>query len=500
MLRIITSAHRLADARRTLRLRRLTSSEATCRPFSSAGRPQLPQSHVHDRLLEGKKVLIANRGEIAMRISRAATALGAKSVAVCAPEDKDSPHVGFADEMMELPRGKTAIAPYLDIAALTKAAKDTGADFVHPGYGFLSESADFASSIVSSGMTWVGPPPDVLRLFGDKTQARALASDNGVPLVRGSENLASAEECRSLIEGGKISLPAIMKAAYGGGGRGMRIVRNLSEVGPSFDSCKREALTAFGRDEVFIEEFWEKTKHLEVQIVADGQGGVVHLFERDCTVQHRHQKVIELAPARNIHPELRKRLLDCAVRLVKSCNYKGAATVEFLVRGELDDANTKFVFMEVNPRVQVEHTVTEEATGVDVVQTQLLIAGGRSLEQLGLTQDKIRLRQHSLQARITMMPGKGDTLELYVEPNRGGVRCDSAGWYTGLKPNQMYDPLVGKLICSAPGLTPESFDKAKELMLESLKEFKIVGIANNIGAVERILTHPEFNANRVNTR
>ena len=223
------------------------------------------------------------------------------------------------------------------------------------------------------------------------------------------------------------------------------------------------------------------------------------MFERDCTVQHRHQKVIELAPARNIHPDLRKRLLDCAVRLIRSCNYKGAATVEFLVRGELDDAKTEFVFMEVNPRVQVEHTVTEEATGIDVVQTQLLIAGGRSLGHLGLTQDNIRLRQHSLQARITMMPGKGEVLNYYEEPKGGGVRCDSAGWYTGLKPNQMYDPLVGKLICSAPGLTPESFDKAKELMLESLKGFKIEGIANNIDAVERIITHPEFNANRVNT-
>ena len=266
MLYINASAQKLAYARYALRIRNLTSFVATQRPFSSSGRPQLPQSHVHDRLLEGKKVLIANRGEIAMRISRAATALGAKSIAVCAPEDKESPHVGFADEMVELPKGKTAIAPYLDIAALTKAAKERGADFVHPGYGFLSESADFASSIVSSGITWVGPPPEVLRLFGDKTQARMLATECGVPLVRGSDNLSSAQECRSLIEEGKISLPAIMKAAYGGGGRGMRIVRNLSEVGPSFDSCKREALTAFGRDEVFIEEFWEKTKHLEVQV------------------------------------------------------------------------------------------------------------------------------------------------------------------------------------------------------------------------------------------
>jgi len=367
------------------------------------------------------------------------------------------------------------------------------------GYGFLSESAPFASLLVNSNITWVGPPPDVLHLFGDKIQARQLAQQSNVPVVRGSGNLSSGEECLSILNEGDVRLPAIMKAAYGGGGRGMRIVRSINDVTASFDSCQREALTAFGRDEVFLEEFWEDTKHLEVQILADGQGGVVHLFERDCTVQHRHQKVIELAPARDIHPELRKRLVDCAVTLAKSCNYKGAGTVEFLVRGELNNADTEFVFMEVNPRVQVEHTVTEEATGIDIVQAQLLIAGGRSLKDLNLTQDNIRLRQHSLQARITMMPGKGEVLNLYEEPIGEGVRCDSAGWYTGFTPNQMYDPLIGKLICSADGVTKESFEDARQLMLQSLDGFNIEGVANNIKAVERILKHPEFVANNVNT-
>lgn len=367
------------------------------------------------------------------------------------------------------------------------------------GYGFLSESAPFASSLVNSNITWVGPPPDVLHLFGDKIQARQLAQQSNVPVVRGSGNLSSGEECLSILNEGDVRLPAIMKAAYGGGGRGMRIVRSINDVTASFDSCQREALTAFGRDEVFLEEFWEDTKHLEVQILADGQGGVVHLFERDCTVQHRHQKVIELAPARDIHPELRKRLVDCAVTLAKSCNYKGAGTVEFLVRGELNNADTEFVFMEVNPRVQVEHTVTEEATGIDIVQAQLLIAGGRSLKDLNLTQNNIRLRQHSLQARITMMPGKGELLDLYEEPTGEGVRCDSAGWYTGFTPNQMYDPLIGKLICSADGVTKESFEDARQLMLQSLSGFNIEGVANNIDAVERILKHPEFVANHVNT-
>ena len=279
----------------------------------------------------------------------------------------------------------------------------------------------------------------------------------------------------------------------------MRILRSTSDALPSYKSCQREALTAFGRSEVFLEEYWENTKHIEVQILADGCGNVVHLYERDCTVQHRHQKVIELAPSREIHPELRQRLVDCAVTLARSCNYKGAGTVEFLVRGELSNPNTEFVFMEVNPRVQVEHTVTEEATGVDIVQAQLLIAGGRTLEELGLVQDNIRLRQHSVQARITMMPGKGEVLDFYQEPSGDGVRCDTAGWYTSFKPNQQYDPLIGKVICSAGGVTTEAFEEARTKTMKALDDFKIEGIANNIDAVKRILTHPDFLANRINT-
>lgn len=226
----------------------------------------------------------------------------------------------------------------------------------------------------------------------------------------------------------------------------MRIVRDMSEVRDHFDSCRREARAAFGRDEVFLEEYWDDTRHVEVQILGDGTGNVVHLYERDCTIQHRHQKVIELAPARDMHPELRNGLVNCATSLARGCNYRGAGTVEFLVRGELNDpTDAEFVFMEVNPRVQVEHTVTEEATGIDIVQAQLLIAGGRTLDELGLRQDDVMLRRHAVQARITMMPGRGDVLEEYVEPYGEGIRCDTAGWYAGFAPNKMYDPLVGKV-------------------------------------------------------
>lgn len=409
----------------------------------------------------------------------------------------------YADEhvVLEKAEGTTAIGPYLDIEQLTKVCVERGVDYVHPGYGFLSESAPFAQSLRNAGIIMVGPTPEVLTLFGDKIQARSLAQRNNVPVVRGSGNLVSVTECIAVLhDGGSVRLPAIMKAAFGGGGRGMRIVRDIDEVGTLFDSCKREAKMAFGREEVFVEEYWEGTKHIEVQILGDGVGGVVHLFERDCTVQHRHQKVIELAPSRDIHPKLRDQLVNCATTLARECNYQGAGTVEFLVRGDLNDAvNTEFVFMEVNPRVQVEHTVTEEATGIDIVQAQLLIAGGRTLEDLGLTQDYIYLRKHSIQARITMMPGRGTVLDKYVEPTGDGVRCDSAGWYTGFKPNQMYDPLIGKLICSADGITPESFETARQLLLQSLENFDIQGVANNIEAVERIVTHPEFVANCVNT-
>ena len=248
---------------------------------ASSNRPPLPQSYEHDTLLTNKRVLIANRGEIAIRIARAARSLGATSVAICAPEDISSPHVTYADEHVVLEKGNTAIGPYLNIQELTKICIDKNVDYVHPGYGFLSESAPFAQSLVNAGITWVGPSPDVLALFGDKIQARSLAQQSNVPVVRGSDNLVSGDECMAVLNNGSVRLPAIMKAAYGGGGRGMRIVREMSDVHALFDSCQREAMTAFGRDEVFLEEYWDNTKHLEVQILGDGCGGVVHLFERD---------------------------------------------------------------------------------------------------------------------------------------------------------------------------------------------------------------------------
>ena len=336
-----------------------------------------------------------------------------------------SPHIKHADESFELPHDSNPIAPYLNIGALVDVARSSNCTLVHPGYGLLSESADFCQQVEESpqGITWVGPKHNVLRLFGDKTAARKLAIDSGVPVVKGSENLKDGKDCLNFFEREKMLLPAILKAAYGGGGRGMRIVRDLKDLQSQFDSCRRESLNAFGRPEVFLEEFWTETKHLEVQVLADGFGNVVHLYERDCTVQHRHQKMVELAPPRDIHPDLREKLTSCAVSLAKNSGYRGAGTVEFLVRGPLDKADSPVVFMEVNPRVQVEHTITEEATGVDIVQSQLLIAVGKSLDDLGMgRQEDVELKNFSVQCRVTMMPGGGDTIVKYEEPKGEGIR------------------------------------------------------------------------------
>ncbi|CAD7931236.1 unnamed protein product [Amoebophrya sp. A25] len=489
--------HRVGAVARHVRCSSPSAQSSARRGIASAKqRGSIVQSFsdTHNYSLEGGKVLIANRGEIAIRIARGAKELGLKSVAVYAPQDSQSPHLQAADEAVELPlvdKGASPIAPYLDIPALTNVLRQHNCDFVHPGYGFLSESADFAASVQDAGKTWVGPDPGVLRLFGDKVAARTLAIDNKIPVVQGSPNLENADVCEKWCQEQSASsgfqLPAILKAAYGGGGRGMRIVREWKELKPNFDTCQREAMTAFGRGEVFIEEFWNRTKHLEVQILADGGGGVVHLFERDCTVQHRHQKMVEMAPARDIHPELRKKLTDCAISLARASGYRGAGTVEFLVRGSLEDANANFVFMEMNPRVQVEHTVTEEATGLDIVQAQLLIASGKSLADLDLVPEKIQEKRYALQCRVTMMPGGGERISEYAEPVGDAIRVDSAGFYSGLKPNQMYDPLVGKLICCG-----KDFTEALDLTKKALVDFKIVGVNSNLPALGRIVRHPEF--------
>lgn len=344
------------------------------------------------------KVMAANRAEIAVRIMRASTELNMQTVAIYGYEDRYSQHRWGADQsfILEKEESATPISAYLDIDQIIKIAKENDVDAVHPGYGFLSENPDFAKRLRENGIEFVGPTVENLLTFSDKTSARTAAIEAGVPVVPGSDGaLNSAEEVEAFVE--EYGLPVILKAAMGGGGKGMRVVRNMEDVRPMFESASSEALASFGDGSVFVEKFIGRPRHIEVQIIGDGTGNVVHLYERDCSVQRRHQKVIEMAPAWSLPDDLRARLHEYAKQLTGRANYKNAGTVEFLV----DTETMEPYFIEVNPRIQVEHTVTEEVTGVDVVQAQLRIAGGATLEEVGLVQENISARGVAIQCRVT---------------------------------------------------------------------------------------------------
>ncbi|MFT6435425.1 MAG: pyruvate carboxylase, partial [Candidatus Azotimanducaceae bacterium] len=334
---------------------------------------------------QNKRVLIANRGEIAIRIARAARGLGMESVSVYAAVDQLALHTRVTTEAKLIGQPGDTVAAYLDIEALVQAAKDTGCDCVHPGYGFLSENAEFALRCAEEGLTFVGPSAKVLSLFGDKVQARELALSLDIPIVAGSENqLLSGKD--AIIVARKIGYPIMLKAAAGGGGRGMRAVEGEDEMLDAFERCSSEAAAAFGNGAMFIEKLIVSPRHIEVQIIADAEGNVVHLHERDCSVQLRNQKVIEIAPAFGLDEELKNKILTDAVKLVKAVSYLNAGTVEFLVCPETNE----YYFIECNPRIQVEHTVTEQVTGIDLVETQFQLANGDSLKSLGLgTQDAV---------------------------------------------------------------------------------------------------------------
>lgn len=344
------------------------------------------------------KVMAANRAEIAVRIMRASTELNMETVAIYGYEDRYSQHRWGADQSFLLDKEElaTPISAYLDIDQIISIAKENDVDAIHPGYGFLSESPEFAQACRDNGIEFVGPTVDNLNKFSDKTSARKAAIEADVPVVPGSDGaLNSAEEVQEFVD--KHGLPVILKAAMGGGGKGMRVIRDLKDVKPLFESASSEALASFGDGSVFVEKFIGRPRHIEVQIIGDGTGNVVHLYERDCSVQRRHQKVIEMAPAWSLPDELRAELHDYAKKLTSAANYKNAGTVEFLV----DTDDMKAYFIEVNPRIQVEHTVTEEVTGIDIVQTQLRIAGGETLEEIGLIQEDISARGVAIQCRVT---------------------------------------------------------------------------------------------------
>ncbi|MBI1330535.1 MAG: carbamoyl-phosphate synthase large subunit [Alphaproteobacteria bacterium] len=430
-----------------------------------------------------RKLLIANRGEIAIRVARTAAEMGIATVAVFSEDDAASLHVRKADFMHALPG--SGAAAYLNIAAVVAAARESGCDAIHPGYGFLSENADFAHACEREGICFVGPSPQTLTLFGDKAKARALAEKCGVSLLKGTGPIdakGAADFLASLGKGGAIML----KAVAGGGGRGMRRVADASEVEAAFARCASEAKAAFGNDAVYAEEYLPRARHIEVQIVGDGKG-VSHIWDRECSLQRQRQKVIEIAPAPGLSPALREKLFEAAVNLARAADYRSLGTIEFLVSGD------RFAFIEANARLQVEHTVTEEVTGLDLVRIQLEVADGKSLAELHLTQKDIpHPRDAALQARINMetmaadgtAKPAGGTLAVYEPPSGRGVRVDGFG-YAGYKTSARYDSLLAKLIVRAPTLA-----EAKSKAYRALCEFRIAGAPTNIAFLQNLLLHP----------
>ncbi|WPZ19386.1 pyruvate carboxylase [Geobacillus subterraneus] len=436
-----------------------------------------------------RKVLVANRGEIAIRVFRACTELDIRTVAIYSKEDAGSYHRYKADEAYLVGEGKKPIEAYLDIEGIIEIAKAHDVDAIHPGYGFLSENIQFARRCREEGIIFIGPNEDHLDMFGDKVKARHAAVNAGIPVIPGSDGpVGGLEDVVRFAE--THGYPLIIKAALGGGGRGMRIVRSKSEVKEAFERAKSEAKAAFGSDDVYVEKLIEKPKHIEVQILGDHEGQIVHLYERDCSVQRRHQKVVEVAPSVSLSDELRQRICEAAVQLMRSVGYVNAGTVEFLVSGD------EFYFIEVNPRIQVEHTITEMITGIDIVQSQILIADGFSLHshEVGIPkQEDIRINGYAIQSRVTtedplnhFMPDTGKIMA-YRSGGGFGVRLDAGNGFQGAVITPYYDSLLVKL--STWALT---FEQAARKMLRNLREFRIRGIKTNIPFLENVVQHPKF--------
>jgi acetyl-CoA carboxylase biotin carboxylase subunit len=433
------------------------------------------------------KVLVANRSEIALRVVRACRELGVTSVAVYSDADGEALHVRHADEAVNIgppPAGKS----YLDVEAIIEAAKETGADAVHPGYGFLAENADFAAACRDAGLIFVGPSAEAIEKMGNKSAARRLAQEADVPVVPGSEESASADEAAETAE--EIGYPVMVKAAAGGGGRGIRVAGNEEELRKSIQVAKREAESAFGDGSIYLEKFLVGPRHVEVQVMADHEGNVIHLYERECSMQRRRQKVLEEAPSPGISNEVRERMCDAAVRLARAAGYTNAGTVEFLVEG--DD----FYFIEMNTRIQVEHPVTEMLTGVDLVKEQILVASG---EPLGLKQEDVPFVGHAMEFRINaedpdqdFMPSPGEITSLEV-PGGPGVRVDSA-IYQGYTIPPFYDSMVGKLVVW--GLNREEAIKRSN---RALREFRLEGIKTTIPLHLRLLEDDAFRSGEYHT-
>ncbi len=445
-----------------------------------------------------QKLLVANRSEIAIRVMRAATELGLRTVAIYSHEDRYSLHRFKADESYQVGGPDAPVKNYLNIPAIIELAKAHDVDAIHPGYGFLSENADFAEACQAAGITFIGPTPEMLRSFGDKTAARAIAHRAGAPILPGTQHgVSDPAKIKNMAR--DIGFPLIIKASFGGGGRGMRVVQKPADLAAKLEEAQREAGGAFGKSEVFLERYITHAKHIEVQLLGDSHGNLVHLFERDCSVQRRHQKVVELAPSVGLDPELRQRICDTAVRIGREVNYRNAGTVEFLV----DIDTGEFFFIEVNPRIQVEHTVTEIITGIDLVRSQILVAQGHNLHEAPLNiprQPDMTYRGVAIQCRITtedaanqFTPDYG-RISSYRSPAGFGVRLDGGTAYAGAVITPYFDSLLVKLTCFAPTLE-ESISRS----LRALSEFRVRGVKTNIPFLENVVRHPDFVSGRAIT-
>jgi acetyl-CoA carboxylase biotin carboxylase subunit len=435
------------------------------------------------------KVLIANRGEIALRVIRACRELGLQTVAVYSEADRDSLHVRFADDDVCIGPAPSRDS-YLNIPRLIAAAEITGADAIHPGYGFLAENAEFAETCAASNVTFIGPTPEQIRVMGDKAAARNAMSAAGVPIIPGTTGPIDDPD-EALVFAREIGFPVIIKAAAGGGGKGMRVARDPDDFGRSFQLARSEALSAFGNGDVYVEKYLARPRHVEFQILGDTQGTVIHLGERDCSVQRRHQKLIEEAPSPAMTPELRTRMGDAAILGASAIGYVGAGTVEMLL-----DTDGSYYFMEMNTRIQVEHPVTEMLTGVDLVQEQIRVAGGEPLSVGGAPS----LRGHVIECRVNAedpsrnfqpAPGK---IAVFHPPGGPGVRLDTHV-YAGYTVPPYYDSLLAKLICEAR-TRPEAIRR----MQIALESFIIEGVPTTIPFLARVMTNPRFIAGDVDTK
>lgn len=466
---------------------------------SSSAPPVSSQPPASTGLRPIKKLMVANRSEIAIRVMRAASELGMKTVGIYAQEDRFCPHRFKADEAYELNKDKGPLGAYLDVQGIVTLAKEKGVDAIHPGYGFLSENPDFAQACKDAGIIFIGPDSKILNMMGDKTAARNVARKLKVPILEGTdEPVSDRKEAMTIAK--KIGFPLIIKAAFGGGGRGMRVVREAKDLEKLLDEAQTEAQRAFGNGAVFLEKFVGKAKHIEVQILADKHGNVLHLHERDCSVQRRHQKVIEQAPSYGVKQEIIDGLCDAAVKLAKEVNYTHAGTVEFLV----DHESGEWYFIEMNPRIQVEHTVTEEITSIDIVRSQILIAQGHKLheEPLGLpAQDKVEKSGFAIQCRITtedpesnFTPDFGKILN-YRSPGGFGVRLDGALGATNAVITPYYDSMLVKMTVFA-----RTYSQALDRMDRGLREFRIRGVKTNIPFLMNVVHHEDFRTGQTTTR